>query len=185
MIRSLLSHAMSDYCCCDCRTFEPWEHDDDCPYRLNFGSPNREDWMLLTVAMQDQEQLASARSSYGDSWRKRGGAGAFMNLARKWDRLSLAAERNGWDVFKAVQEDTRSEGTIDDLRDLRHYLQLVEAHLRRSGSVPEQYVKETPLRDDDPVHPEPCSLFSCMEAALPGDDHCAAHSLKEISFNGQ
>ena len=36
-----------------------------------------EDWTSLDKSEQD----------YGDSWRKRGGVGAYMMLARKWDRI--------------------------------------------------------------------------------------------------
>ena len=39
------------------------------------------------VARADVTALEKAEESYGDSWKKRGGVGAFMMLARKWDRL--------------------------------------------------------------------------------------------------
>ena len=35
----------------------------------------------------DVKALEVAEKSYGDSWKKRGGIGAFMMLARKWDRI--------------------------------------------------------------------------------------------------
>jgi hypothetical protein len=83
------------------------------------------------VADMDVVHLTLAEKSYGDSWKRRGGVGAFMMLARKWDRLENQVSRLGWDVFKACTEDTRPEGVIDDIRDLRRYLTLVEAELLR------------------------------------------------------
>jgi len=83
------------------------------------------------VADMDIVHLTLAEMSYGNSWKKRGGVGAFMMLARKWDRLENQVSRTGWDVFKACTEDNREEGVIDDIRDLRRYLLLVESELLR------------------------------------------------------
>lgn len=79
------------------------------------------------LSEKDWQGLDQAEKSYGDSWRKRGGVGAFMMLARKWDRLELQAEACNYDVFHAVENDNREEGVLDDIRDLRRYLLLVEA----------------------------------------------------------
>ena len=35
------------------------------------------------LAQEDVDKLEKAEKSYGDSWKKRGGVGAFMMLARK------------------------------------------------------------------------------------------------------
>ena len=86
-----------------------------------------------TLAIEDTEQLHISEQSYGDSWRKRGGIGAFMMLARKWDRLEKQVEEHGWDVFSAIKCDERPEGILDDIKDLRRYLLLVEAHIRTKG----------------------------------------------------
>ena len=43
--------------------------------------------LVEEVAKIDVEKLHKAEQSYGNSWKKRGGIGAFMMLARKWDRL--------------------------------------------------------------------------------------------------
>lgn len=85
--------------------------------------------VIEEVAMNDVAQLREKGKSYGTSWRNRGGVGAFMMLARKWDRLENAAKVSGYDIFKLVAEDMRKEGVIDDIRDLRRYLLLVESHL--------------------------------------------------------
>jgi len=87
---------------------------------------------LRDIAENDVSSLNKAQESYGDSWMKRGGTGAFMMLARKWDRLEnqlkgdLGAQ---WDIFHHALVDDRPEGIIDDIRDLRRYLMLVEAQV--------------------------------------------------------
>lgn len=82
---------------------------------------------IEAAAQADVAGLEEAHEHYGDSWKKRGGVGAFMMLARKWDRLENAVKKHGYDVFKAIAEDGRAEGIMDDIRDLRRYLLLVEA----------------------------------------------------------
>lgn len=105
---------------------------------------------LEDIAEEDVVGLIKAQESYGNSWKKRGGVGAFMMLARKWDRLEmaldptkvpgdqreapLAARTNkpvpAFDIFTGIAADPRAEGLIDDIRDLRRYLLLVEAEMR-------------------------------------------------------
>lgn len=79
------------------------------------------------VADRDVEHILVTDVRYGGSWQRRGGIGAFMMLARKWDRLEERVRKHGYDVFVAIMEDTHREGVIDDVRDLRRYLALVEA----------------------------------------------------------
>lgn len=120
---------------------------------------------LQAIAEADVAGLKQAQKSYGDSWKKRGGVGAFMMLARKWDRLEIAmtkpvtvhdgwterwqeTEQNGadsedevrrsvdsYDIFERTEADERSEGLIDDIRDLRRYLLLVESEMIARGIV--------------------------------------------------
>lgn len=103
---------------------------------------------LNGVVADDVAALRKAEKSYGDSWKKRGGVGAFMMLARKWDRLEnhLANAStdtfNRYDIFAAVCCDRRPEGVIDDIRDLRRYLVLVEAELRATGRCPGKLAKD-------------------------------------------
>lgn len=76
------------------------------------------------------EVILRKNAEYGGSWVKRGGVGAFMMFARKWDRLEHALEiKNsegrviGYrDFFELALTDRRQEGIIDDLEDLRNYL---------------------------------------------------------------
>ena len=79
---------------------------------------------------------------YGSSWKQRGGVGAFMMFARKWDRIENAVTiRNehgmitGYhDLFELARKDNRPEGILDDLEDLRNYLVLAidEINVRKS-----------------------------------------------------
>ena len=109
---------------------------------------------LDDVARGDAEALKRAQEAYGDSWKRRGGVGAFMMLARKWDRLEKRVEQSildgseggsdlhleavrvsaaPYDIFGHIQQDARPEGIIDDIRDLRRYLMLVEAEMIARG----------------------------------------------------
>lgn len=90
---------------------------------------------LMEVCQADCNSLLAAQKNYGDSWKKRGGVGAFMMLARKWDRLEKICRENGWDIAKVIESDARAEGIIDDIRDLRRYLLLVEQEW--GGLLPE------------------------------------------------
>ena len=78
------------------------------------------------IAQKDLEALSRAQSSYGDSWRRRGGVGAFMMLARKFDRIEHQSEKHGWNIFEAGEVYKGEAGLLDDIRDLRRYLLLVE-----------------------------------------------------------
>jgi hypothetical protein len=106
--------------------------------------------VLHRIAKEDADGLTKAQRSYGNSWKSRGGVGAFMMLARKWDRMenrvarpagTLNRSRLGkdnvdfaaFDIFGHVIMDQRAEGVIDDIRDLRRYLLLVEAELVARG----------------------------------------------------
>ena len=85
------------------------------------------------ISAEDWTSLDRAEEDYGDSWRKRGGIGAFMMLARKWDRIEKQVYDYTYDIFLALEEDKRPEGLMDDIKDLRRYLLLVEAHMRTKG----------------------------------------------------
>ena len=81
---------------------------------------------MLAIAQKDLDALKRAEESYGDSWRRRGGVGAFMMLARKFDRIEHQSEKHGWDIFEAGEAFKGEAGLLDDIRDLRRYLILVE-----------------------------------------------------------
>ena len=85
------------------------------------------------IAQEDAAGLKKAYESYGPSWKQRGGVGAYMMACRKFDRLENRVRKLGYDVFRAIAEDDRGEGCIDDVRDLRRYLMLIEAEMRARG----------------------------------------------------
>ena len=90
---------------------------------------------IKNVAHDDAVGLLEARESYGDSWMSRGGVGAFMNLSRKWDRIEQACKKEGYDIFKVMSNDKRFESIMNDVSDLRRYLNLVESWARHNVGV--------------------------------------------------
>jgi hypothetical protein len=110
---------------------------------------------LQTVADEDVRFVLDKDRSYGASWKKRGGVGAFMMLARKWDRLETMLSETPvtsgrgvtftkYDIFSlmALQEDPthpRAQGqdgsVLAEVRDLRRYLLNVEAEMMARGVV--------------------------------------------------
>ena len=91
---------------------------------------------LNRVATEDVEVLEKKDKEYGASWKRRGGVGAFMMLARKWDRIETALEIKdlgeivGYkDIFIEALSDERLEDLVDDIADLRRYLLLVQAEI--------------------------------------------------------
>ena len=105
--------------------------------------------VLDKIATEDVLGLKKAEESYGDSWKKRGGVGAFMMLARKWDRLENQVTKHNYDVFDAIQADTRIEGILDDIQDLRRYLLLVESEMQTSKEEHEASTKVGGTISDD------------------------------------
>lgn len=78
---------------------------------------------LQTISGIDVATLLEKAEYYGDSWAKRGGIGAFMVIARKWDRIENMAKEASYDVFNC-RGDVREE-----IADLRRYLLLLENEL--------------------------------------------------------
>lgn len=91
---------------------------------------------VLSTALTDV--LKDKGATYGDSWKKRGGVGAFMMLCRKWDRIEniLSAELEGLTEMNSEKacEDLlqRNPGDVlDDVADLRGYFLLVDDEVNR------------------------------------------------------
>ena len=73
-----------------------------------------------------------------------------MMLARKWDRIENQVKQgHEYDVFQAIEKDTEPTGRIDDVRDLRRYLLLVEAEMVRLKNVQIDYAYEKEGPDAD------------------------------------
>ena len=75
--------------------------------------------------------LRTKNPEYGESWRKRGGQGAFFTAVRKFDRIEHAAAQCGYDVFAAFDKFQGKEGFEDTVKDTVGYLLLWLAHHRR------------------------------------------------------
>lgn len=109
---------------------------------------------LQDVANEDVRCLMEKNKSYGGSWKRRGGVGAFMMLARKWDRLENMMV-DDYDIFKAIaschKDNQGKDGTaLAEVRDLRRYLLLVEAEMVARGVV----WSVSPLEPNRPGTPE-------------------------------
>jgi hypothetical protein len=90
------------------------------------------------VHVYDKATIERKERVYQGSWKKRGGRGAFFTMARKWDALEKLVEGEDYehDIFYAAVHDGEGDGTVlDQIRDLRVYLTLIEAELRAEGGV--------------------------------------------------
>lgn len=95
---------------------------------------------LPSVLARDLEHIVEKDKSYGGSWKKRGGVGAFMMLARKWDRLEVMmltdmtfADRYDILTRAGLEGSAGEDGTVlAEIRDLRRYLALVESEILRA-----------------------------------------------------
>lgn len=94
---------------------------------------------VASIAVRDVLILQVKDRQYGSSWKKRGGVGAYMMLARKWDRIETALKVPGTDDYRSIfsvgTEDKRKENILEDIADLRRYLLLVEDEIRRQRVV--------------------------------------------------
>ncbi len=84
------------------------------------------------ISKTDVNEILEKEKTYKGSWKKRGGVGAFMMLARKWDRIENMMQKIGCDIFALCREQDYSgeDGKIlAEVRDLRRYLLLVESEM--------------------------------------------------------
>jgi len=104
---------------------------------------------MKNIAQEDINTLKKAEDSYGDSWKRRGGIGAFMMLARKFDRIENQTAQHNWDIFEAGDVYAGDEGLLDDIRDLRRYLILVENELVYGEDHPPRLMEIEPEDEDE------------------------------------
>ncbi len=87
---------------------------------------------------------------YGSSWRRRGGPGAFFTIARKWDRLEEAAEKNGHDIIELFNQDMRRESILDDCADLLGYMLVLIDYALYMGYITEDDVIKMVGQSEEP-----------------------------------
>lgn len=109
---------------------------------------------LEAISQEDVRYVRVKDRDYGSSWKKRGGVGAFMMLARKWDRLEEQTRRAGYDIMEVIRNGGVAKvgqggdgTTLAEVRDLRRYLLLLEAEMVEQGVV------ELPVSRVLPRHP--------------------------------
>lgn len=140
------------------------------------------DW-LQVVANEDVKHLELKEQTYKGSWKRRGGVGAFMMLARKWDRIEGFMETNlNYDIFRGIENNpSGKDGTvIAEIRDLRRYLLLVEAEMVARGVLAYNPVERDGGTVNMPQMP-PMSLTQRAEALRHLDE--AAKTMKTIGQN--
>lgn len=111
--------------------------------------------LLFIIVKEDAESLIEAERHYGESWCKRGGVDSYMMIARKIDRLEhIVKNTYNWNILEACIKDNRPEGIIDDIRDLRRYLILVEEKIRREHGLYNEPLEKNKLNDEgsEPDH---------------------------------
>lgn len=126
----------------------------------------------MAVATQDVREVLAKDLSYDASWKARGGVGAFMMLARKWDRLEPMTEKEGYDIFRLIESQSGdmqgTDGTaIAEIRDLRRYLLNVECEMIERGWVMPPPVPESTHHYGDDLSPDQ-SLMAIEMAAQKG-----------------
>lgn len=109
---------------------------------------------IATVADEDIQHLRKKEQTYKGSWKKRGGIGAFMMLARKWDRIENIVGagsdpnlKGGYDIFYHIERNSSGlDGSVlAEIRDLRRYLILIEAEMMARGVVVQNETEDTSL----------------------------------------
>jgi hypothetical protein len=129
---------------------------------------DRSDTLLVSAAEmviwkklheEDRLTLTAKRQKYGDSWKRRGGTGAFHVGIRMADRLDAIAQQHGYDIFAAMDADVPGqEGMLNAIGDLRRYLLLWEGEHRLrqqplqeliGGSVGDRVTERMRRRDRD------------------------------------
>ena len=111
----------------------------------------KEFWERINVLMtEDLDVLMDKDREYQGAWKADGGKGAWHQaLTRKWSRMETQVRRHDGDLFEAILRDGRPEGILDDLRDLRRYLYLVDSEMAVALSRREYWEVPGPGPEDD------------------------------------
>lgn len=85
--------------------------------------------ILQELCDGDLAKLEAAEKSYGHSWVSRGLRGAYFVMVRKIDRFENQMRQANFDLPAALRMFPGKDGILDDIRDLRQYLLLIEAEI--------------------------------------------------------
>lgn len=104
---------------------------------------------LRAVALAGVALIVQKTQTYGPSWKRRRGPGAWFTTVRPWDRLETIVDQHDGDVFAAIEADpSGADGSaLACIRDMRNYLLLIEAEMAARGVV--HVPPPTPNRDAD------------------------------------
>ena len=140
---------------------------------------------LPTISKNLINNLMDKDKTYGSSWKKRGGVGAYMMLARKWDRIEIQAQAQGYDILTMMEKDYEvADGIVDDVNDLVSYLLLCLAEVtHRQGK---QYELVSPIETKPSLHPKPPPVG--MPTPLPDRPWtitCEGDMTKRVATSGE
>ena len=91
--------------------------------------------IIEDLANKDISKLRHAEQSYGHSWISRGLRGAYFVMVRKIDRFENQMRQVNFDLPTALEAFPGKDGILDDIRDLRQYLLLIEAEIIAQGEM--------------------------------------------------
>lgn len=124
----------------------------------------RQQERLLKIGEAIAMFVSDKDAQYGSSWRKRGGVGAFMVMARKWDRIENACasekgDKTEWNIFHCIEDDKRSESIVDDIVDHIGYYMVILEYMAELGHITSICGKDMwpQLQPGDVIHPAPRS----------------------------
>lgn len=106
---------------------------------------------LDVVAADAVGLIRQKTETYGDSWKRRGGPGAWFTTVRPIDRLEGILTKWGGDIFGAIALHPSGEdgSALACVRDIMNYCILIEAHARAVLGVG----PHGPARESMPVGP--------------------------------
>lgn len=125
----------------------------------------RNESILMDLLDGDLAKLRKAEESYGHSWISRGLRGAYFVMVRKIDRFENQMRQVNFDLPAALRAFPGKDGILDDIRDLRQYLFLIEAEIiaqdRLTMSKARGITSDAPVFDHRGVEPNGDDRWYC------------------------
>ncbi len=110
------------------------------------------------IVEKDLEILNKKIQQHGYDWKKRGGVGAFILAARKWDRIErfcCQQSPDKWNIFKAAENKKVTKDLFENIGDLRRYLILIEEEILYRQHKEEKEEEEEEEEEDQIVIKRP------------------------------